>query len=364
MKATKPGQVIGKALEDFDGLGYKKIMTFINVSFADPNSSLTGINTDINGNINIGNVSSDNIILPQGIVIAGKEVNGSLTNAISSIGENLNNIKSQVTNVEQTVLAANTKISNLDLRVSNIEQAQASGSADLKDTREKLTETSQATNILSEKIASQEAMLKNLQALNSNTQNYNIASIQELGLNHMDINTATISSTLYVLGRTTLSDLGVTGSISTGVLTIKGLNEDATASINTLSGDLKLQNEGFGGIDILTGKIKIDINGNINILNSLTAKEVNTGKLNITNNADTAALSASAGIGTMVKDTDTLIIKTTAVTKDSLIYVTFSGDYRPAIRYWIDNKTVSKSFTVKLDAEVANDVKLNWWIVN
>jgi hypothetical protein len=257
----------------------------------------------------------------------------------------------------------------LGTRVNALEQTQASNSAILASSSAQLAKANELTNSLSEKITSQEALLKNLQNLSSNSGsgNFSPASLQDLGLDHMDINTATISSTLFVLGRTTLADLGVTGSISAGVLTIKGLNDDATASINTLSGDLKLQNEGLGGIDILSGKVVVDKNGNVNIQNSLTAKEVNTEKLNITINSNassSATLSASTGISTITKNTNSVTIKTTAITKDSLIYVTFNGDYSPAVRYWTEGKVAGNSFTIKLDAPVAKDVKLNWWIVN
>ena len=44
-------------------------------------------------------------------------------------------------------------------------------------------------------------------------------------------------------------------------MTIQGLDQTGQASINTI-GDLKLQDQGAGGIDILNGKIKIDTNGN------------------------------------------------------------------------------------------------------
>jgi len=190
-----------------------------------------------------------------------------------------------------------------------------------------------------------------------------------LNLGNVNIQSATVSGDLMVLGRTTVSDISVTGNISTGVLTIKGLDENGTASINTLSGDLKLQNEGLGGVDILSGKVTIDMNGNVNVQNSITAKEINTRKLNIitdtsAESTQSAVLSASAGTATIAKDTDNIIINTTAVTDNSLINVTFNGDYSPAVRYWTENKIAGDSFTIKLNAAVAKDVKLNWWIVN
>ena len=112
----------------------------------------------------------------------------------------------------------------------------------------------------------------------------------------------------------------------------------------------------------------IDVSGNVKIKNTIEAKTVKTEKLNIATNDDEAStsgvLSASAGIGTITRNTSSLVIKTTAVTKDSLIYVTFSGDYSPAVRYWTDTKIAGKSFTIKLDQPVSSNAKFNWWIVN
>ena len=197
----------------------------------------------------------------------------------------------------------------------------------------------------------------------------NVSSAADLGLGEdVQLSTATVSGNLNVLGKTTVNDLGVTGNVSMGLLKINGLDDNGNASINTLSGNLKLQNYGMGGLDILSGKVVIDKDGNVNIQKTVTAKTVNTEKLNITTAGGTAtssaALSASAGTATINKNSDSVMIKTTAVTNNSLIYVTFSGDYSPAVRYWIDSKVAGSAFTVKLDAPVNNSVKFNWWIVN
>jgi hypothetical protein len=196
---------------------------------------------------------------------------------------------------------------------------------------------------------------------------YNVSSAADLGLgNDVQLSTATISGNLNVLGQTTVNDLGVTGNVSMGLLKINGLDDNGTASINTLSGDLNLQNYGLGGLNILSGKVVIDKSGNVNIQQAVSAKTVNTTKLNIVTDTATtsAALSASAGTATINANTNSVTIKTTAVTNNSLIYITFNGDYSPAVRYWIDTKVAGNSFTVKLDAAVNNSVKFNWWIVN
>jgi hypothetical protein len=195
---------------------------------------------------------------------------------------------------------------------------------------------------------------------------FTASSSAELGLTDLSLNSATISGMLNVLGRTTVTDLGITGHLTTGVLGINGLDDDGLASINTI-GTLKLQDHLTGGLDILSGKITIDTDGNMLIKESITAKTVTTQKLNITTDttaSSSATLSASAGVSTMTTGIDTLTIQTSAITTNSLIYITFQGNYSPALRYWTDGKVAGKSFTVHLDAPVANSVKFNWWIVN
>jgi len=68
-----------------------------------------------------------------------------------------------------------------------------------------------------------------------------------------------------VLGRTTVTDLGVTGNINAGVLSIHGDNGE----INVLSGDLYLQRNSLGGINMLDGKIVIDTVGNMTVVGTV-----------------------------------------------------------------------------------------------
>jgi hypothetical protein len=71
---------------------------------------------------------------------------------------------------------------------------------------------------------------------------------------------------LTVTGKTNVNALGVTGSISAGLLTITGLDtSDATASasIETLSGPLHLQKNGLGPLELMADKIVIDEKGNL-----------------------------------------------------------------------------------------------------
>ncbi|HSW88860.1 MAG TPA: hypothetical protein VLG12_06885, partial [Candidatus Saccharimonadales bacterium] len=395
MKATKAGQMVGKALEDFTCQSSTimspvssgctgKVLAFVTSTYADPNNLLAHIIMD-----DTNMITSNSIAVPANLQINGKVVTGSLDNALTAISNNLDSIKETADTLQTNIADVTNKANALDARIGNIESSEASTSAQIAQTNDIAKQAVTKTLTLSEQVAALSNNMSDISKkvadilsgstasqsaisplLTSNVQfGMNIASSSaELGLDNLTVNNATISGVLNVLGRTTLNDLGVTGNITTGVLSIKGLDDDGTASINTFAGDLKLQNQGIGGIDILSGKVMIDTDGNVNIKQTITAKAINTTKLNIittdTAASSSAVLSASAGTANMTKGKDSITIPTTAVTKNSIINVTFDGDYSPAVRYWIDTKTAGKSFLLKLDAPVDNDVKFNWWIVN
>ncbi len=414
MKATNAGEVLGKALEDFNCVTSTetssplatgctgKIMTSINVSFVDPNNILSQISLDGNGRVIISTISATSIRLDSNFVINGNAINGSLNDALAATAQSITNSSTNIGLLQVSLLGLNQKVDSLGTRISNLEATVASSEATLAETtlsaaaandlaKQALAgtsslsatvasiaaNTSDSLNSLSKRFAD---LLLNITSSTSATpvvtptafmftNPFTASTSVQLNLDQdFALNNGTISGNLTVAGRTTVRDLGITGDVLAGVLTIRGLNDDGTASINTLSGDLKLQDEGIGGLNILSGKVTIDTSGNVNVLESVTAKIVNTQKLNIvtTDNAasPSAVLSASAGVATINAGSDNVTIPTSAVTNKSLIYITFSGDYNPATRYWIDSKIAKKSFTVRLDLPVASSAKFNWWIVN
>jgi hypothetical protein len=170
--------------------------------------------------------------------------------------------------------------------------------------------------------------------------------------NELSSHDATISGSMNVFGKTTVHDLGVTGNITAGVMTINGLNQTGQASINTV-GDLKLQDQGAGGIDILNGKIKIDTNGNLKVNATITAKKINI---------DTSDVKA-ASLGTMtIHAGDTIGFATTsALTKNSKIFATPVGT--PVA---ISTKKTGKNntFIINIAAPQDADIRVNWWIIN
>ena len=169
--------------------------------------------------------------------------------------------------------------------------------------------------------------------------------------NALSSQNATLSGTLNVYGNTTLNNLGVTGNITAGVMTIQGLDAAGQASINTI-GNLKLQDQGAGGIDILNGKIKIDTNGNFIAKAAVTAKKFNVDTSDV--------LAASLGTLTIPAGQTQAIATTSALTKNSKIFATPQDTPVPVSATRSGNNTL----IIKMAAPQSEDIKINWWIVN
>lgn len=173
-----------------------------------------------------------------------------------------------------------------------------------------------------------------------------------------DINSATISGSLTVIGRTVLAETGITGRLSVGLITIDGLgsaeNATASASINTLSEPLKFQSYALAGVDFLNGKVTIDKSGNVKIHESVTAKKYNV---------DTADVkSASLGKSILPAGQTRIKIETTAVTDNSAIFLTPINELSSPL--FIEEQVQGASFTVGISKPEEKDVRFSWWVVN
>lgn len=313
MKATKPGFMVARAFADYDNsdkTAIGKVMAFVNITWADPGVQLTS-----NGNLNIASTLPTDITAP----------------------------------IAQTALTADTNV---------LATTSASTSATMTDPMSQLGAT---VSLLQTQYASLSAQMNKLSkiddlsnriaALEKNVPLFSASSSGSV------LGDATISGQLSVTGKTLLSDVGITGKVTMGLLTIDGLNEnDATpaASINTTSGPLKLQSLAINGIDILNGKITIDVDGNMKTAAEITAKKYN---VNIED-----VKSASLGEATIPAGESKIEVPTTTVTKNSKIFVTAESLItQPLI---VTEKKEGKSFTVQMTSPSSIDVKFNWWIVN
>lgn len=173
-----------------------------------------------------------------------------------------------------------------------------------------------------------------------------------------DINSATISGSLTVIGRTVLAETGITGRLSVGLITIDGLgsaeNATASASINTLSEPLKFQSYALAGVDFLNGKVTIDKSGNVKIHESVTAKKYNVDTTDVK--------SASLGKSILPAGQTRIKIETTAVTDNSAIFLTPINELSSPL--FIAEQVQGASFTVGISKPEEKDVRFSWWVVN
>lgn len=150
---------------------------------------------------------------------------------------------------------------------------------------------------------------------------------------------------LTIGGKTTVNDLGVTGTITAGLLTINGFN-NVFASLNTLSDDLYLQNEGVGGVNILNGKFTIDKNGNVKIR-----------KLNIDEEE------SSIGGGIIPSGSTSVDIVSNIVTSRSRIFVTPTSE-TGGQSLIVKGKTAGRGFRVIIEKSYSSNITFDWFIIN
>jgi len=219
-----------------------------------------------------------------------------------------------------------------------------------KDTQTKITDLQSKLDTLSQKVdqvASISAFLldvQNGQVLGAST---SASLIDSLG--DIEIKSATISGDLMVMGRTTVTDLGVTGNINAGVLAIHGLDGE----INTLAGDLYLQKDGLNGVDILDGKVVIDTDGNMTVAGTIAADTVESNKYTVLGDQSIGSASISAGL-TFVD------VPTPVATTDSKIFLTPTSltDRQLTVISKLNGK-----FRVAIPTSATTPITFDWWIV-
>ncbi len=170
-----------------------------------------------------------------------------------------------------------------------------------------------------------------------------------------------IDGSVIITGKAQLADLRVIG-----VLTLNGVID----APNGLSVKLGATKE-FAITDA-SGSAKLRISDQGEVAGKSVAVEevrIATSSATITPATTTTPEtydfgSSTVGSGTFKLGTTQLIIKSTKLALGSKIFVSFSGNYAPATRYWTDGVISETSFVLRLDEASSTDVPFNWWIVN
>ena len=435
-KATRAGIVIGKALENFDchpeasaegsqilhsvqndnTICQGTIMMFINISWYDP-----GVYFTADGALTTLPITSDGGRLSLRS-LDSSEVDASasqsaIASSSASVISDLSSFNSQLSD-DPLFKDLLTRYDALTARLDALQSVvigtstDASGSASIASSSAILGSPAESginSATPGSRFARDSGQSQN-DIIPASSSAELLAAIKDVPLFASD--SARLSGSLTVSGRTTLADLGVTGNISAGLLSINGMDCSSSAvahlpgeptdgshlegenacgaSINTLAGSLYLQNQGLGGIDILAGKIRIDTSGNLVSEATITAKEVTaekvtTNKLVITepvatqsavlsasdsallntqysilNTASPSAILARSAGSVIIKAGQTTVeVKTSAITDNSLVFVTPDKPLATSGKVK-DNTTI----TISIPTPTPEDVKVNWWIIN
>ncbi|HEY9659625.1 MAG TPA: hypothetical protein V6C65_14290, partial [Allocoleopsis sp.] len=257
MKATRAGIVVGQALEAYsnpDTAAVGLIMVFVKQTYFDPDVYLTST-----GDLNIFSQGADpvsgeelfgvedannEIVTRMGVfsdVVMGNVRAGSIdAQTLTLAGEN---VAGRLSEIASTSATLSSRVDSIESRVSALESAGASGSGSLQldDLTARVASLEAKTasqsgssavsltdfNNLDLKVASLESSLA-FQAsqsaffmdmvVNNPLLSFTASSGAELGLDKLDVNTATVSGALDVLGRATFQDVGITGTVNVGLL--------------------------------------------------------------------------------------------------------------------------------------------------
>lgn len=325
MKATKAGQMIGRAMEDYtntDSHATGTIHVLINISYADPNLQIALTNTgdlSVNGQVVTTSTNTSGLIVNSSIPTPSTQITPTGVTA-----DQFNSLSTTVSGLQSQIASMSSQLGKID---------------DLSKELADLQKTVNFNQLLSG-TSTQSAVLGSSTSLNDDT---------------------TIGGKLNVLGRTVLLDLGVTGVINTGLLTINGLDASSgtsSATINTLTAPLKFQSLATAGVDFENGKVTIDTNGNLVINGDITAKTVKADQVEI-NGAKT---NPSIGTATLNVGQTSLKINTNIVKTNSSIFITPISYVESPL--FVTNQIDGTSFTVNIAHSAEKDIQFKWWIVN
>jgi hypothetical protein len=107
-------------------------------------------------------------------------------------------------------------------------------------------------------------------------------------------------------------------------------------------------------VEFVAGQITMDTNGNMKVAGSLTTSKVKI------DTSDT--LGASAGKSSIPAGQTAIVINTTAVKPESLIFVTATSKTGQVLS--VSNQVSNSSFTVNIPAASAQNINFNWWIID
>ncbi|MGE5041732.1 MAG: beta strand repeat-containing protein [Candidatus Levyibacteriota bacterium] len=301
MKAVKPGQIVGSALEDFTSGTTGKVMAFVNVSYADPSNALSNLALDDTGKLIISDVDSNKVVLPANLAINGREMNGTLSDGLLAITHSIDSVQAQVNTLQDNVLAVAAKAETIETKVATLEQKTNANTAQIAAVEGIAKKAETNTNSFADRITS---ATSDIAKLNSQIQDFlssygsrNASSSAGLNLTPAEtimasdsasMNTTTMASTatlpasltsadsltidhdLKALGNTYLGDTTVAGAITVNselAISRNAINVAGTPVTDETAptdGILYLQSSPLANqVNIFNGNVTISRNGTI-----------------------------------------------------------------------------------------------------
>ena len=195
-----------------------------------------------------------------------------------------------------------------------------------------------------------------------------VADLQEL----RNENRLLVRFGLTVLGKTNLSDLAVTGDITSGILVIRS----SDSSISTIAGPLRFQTgPEAGDIEAYGGKIRMTAKGDIEVTGKIKAEIVAAKKFavlglatEIKESTNSATISAqltptqsSIGQSMLPSGETEIVIENTNIDKNSKIFITPTTSTEGQTLVVAEKSTGRVKITI--DHEITRDITFDYWIV-
>ena len=425
MKASRPGPVVGKALEAFGGDCFvadaprndeegvtpsdviaseakqscqDKILVFVNVSYADPGNFFANLSMDEDGNLIVPKIKVGSLILDESLATASSSLRASEGSVAISTNEGIASSPSAPRNdmAGNVFYDLSGKIASLEDRIAELEEI-ASSQTPRNDViaDNSVTATSEGgaccDSAAVSEIASSSATPRDDVALELTPPDILLASgsatLTPEGWRVANLSVTSeatfsgmltayeldVQDSLRVFGETILGKTNIVGDLSVdGTLSIENGSE-----INVI-GTLYLQKSSLADkLDIFNGRVTIDNEGNIKTVGEVVAASIVTNKLTISNIPVTA--SASAAVSGIATDSasprnDDSTIGTGKILAGQRNLVISSNQVGTSSKIFISaNKPVliaiisknieAKNFTVELADVQLEDITFDWWIV-
>ena len=351
MKAIRAGPVVGKALENYDQVDptiIGRVLTFVNVSYADPGNFLAGLSLDADGNLIMPKIKVGSIIVNPVLATASATLTDPSITPTYNLGDKLAAIEKKQATDSARIASASADIAETKVQTNSLAQQLASAAAEIAQTKSKVD----SLNLTPPDtlLATGSAQLATLTVESEATVSGMLNAYQ-----------AGIQDNFKVFGTTTLGKTNIAGDLNIdGTLSIENGNTINAISILHLQSSILAE-----GLDMFNGKVTIDKDGNIKTSGEVAGASIVTNKLTISNTpvaSSSATLTPTIGSGKILAGQTSIVINTAQVTSTSKIFVTPRTKIGTQSLV-VDSVTGGLGFSVSLDHFLADDVTFDWWIV-